>query len=65
MSPILVDGDKLDILEDGKRYIKFYIDLQPEAVNLSRKMIKKDLYINKKQNFLLKFEILVKSNLYI
>ena len=39
--PRLIDGEKLDILEDGKRYIKFYIDLQPEAVNLSRKTDKK------------------------
>ena len=41
VSPILVDGEKLDILEDGKRYIKFFIELQPEAVNLSRKNDKK------------------------
>ena len=41
VSPILVDGNKLDILEDGKRYIKFYIHLQPESVNLSRKTDKK------------------------
>lgn len=35
--PGLVDGNKLDILEDGKRYIKFYIDLQPIAECLIKK----------------------------
>tara|TARA_B100000900_G_scaffold1066_1_gene893 strand:- start:97 stop:582 length:486 start_codon:yes stop_codon:yes gene_type:complete len=35
--PRLVDGNKLDILEDGKRYIKFYVDLQPIAECLMKK----------------------------
>ena len=35
--PRLIDGEKLDILEDGKKYVKFYIDLQPNAECLIKK----------------------------